>query len=101
MQFDKSRETSLVSEARLSGISLKRFEDRFRERRVPATGARLFAEIVVMELSASDRYFSLCHFEAGKIFRLRRLELLSLRCAWIEYSLEYELPEPVRFTVEE
>jgi hypothetical protein len=81
MQFDKSRDTSLVSDAKLSGISLKRFEERFRDLRVLAIGAKLFAEMAVMELSARERYFSLCHFEGGKIFRLRILELLSLRCA--------------------
>jgi hypothetical protein len=84
MQFDRSRETSLVNEARASGISVKRLDERFRERSVVATGARLFADSVVKELSASDRYLSLCHFEGGRMLKLRRLEVLSLRWGWTE-----------------
>jgi len=80
MQFERSRETSRVNEAKPSGISLKRLAERFRDRSVVATGARLFADMEVKELSARDKYFSRCHFEGGRMFRLRRLELLSLRC---------------------
>jgi len=79
-QFDKSSDPSLVSDARPSGISVKRLEERFRDRRVVATGAKLCADIEVNELSARDKYFSLCHLEAGRMFILRRFEALSLRC---------------------
>jgi hypothetical protein len=57
--------------------------------------------MVVKELSARDKYFSLCHFAGGRTFKLSKLEELSLRCGWTEYSLEFELPEPDLFTLEE
>jgi hypothetical protein len=79
MQLDKSSDASRVSEARLSGISVNKFEDRLSDRRLLATGPRLLADMDVRELSASERYFSRCHFEAGKMFMPSRFEALSLR----------------------
>src|SRR2546423_4121740 len=38
MQFDRSSEFSLVKEARLSGISVKRLDDKLIERRLFANG---------------------------------------------------------------
>jgi hypothetical protein len=80
---------------------VNRFDERFKERSVPATGPRLLADMVVKELSARDKYFNLCHFAGGRTFKLSKLEELSLRCGWTEYSLEIELPEPDLFTLEE
>jgi hypothetical protein len=101
IQLDKSNDTSLVSDTRASGISVKRLEERFSERSVVAMGAKLFAEIDVKELSASDKYFSRCHLFEGKMLRVSKLEVLSLRWGCTEYSLEFELPEPVRFALDE
>jgi hypothetical protein len=84
IQFDKSSEVNRVSDARLSGISANRLDDRFNDLRLFATGPKLFAGRLVRELSASDRYLSRCHFEEGSTFMLRRFEALSLRCGFME-----------------
>jgi hypothetical protein len=79
MQFDRSRDVNRVRDARLSGISVNRLEDRFSDLRLFETGPRLFAERLVRELSARERYLSRCHLDAGRIFMLNKLEALSLR----------------------
>ena len=79
MQFERSNELSLVNEAKLSGISTKRFEARLRDRNEVARGRMLLALMCVNELSARDRYFNLCHLEGGRMFMLSKFEALSLR----------------------
>ena len=66
MQFERSREVSLVKIDKLSGISVKRFEERLRDRSVLANGTKLLAEIEVKELSARLKYFRNLHLLAGK-----------------------------------
>ena len=80
MQLDRSREVSLVNNARLSGISVNRFEARFSDLKEGARGMILLAETEVRELSAKERYLSLCHFEGLRTCIVRRLDELSLRC---------------------
>ncbi len=82
-QLDKSREESLVNNARLSGISVNRFEARFSDLRVGARGIMLFADMDVRELSAKERYLSLCHLAGLRTWMVRRLDELSLRCGII------------------
>jgi hypothetical protein len=65
MQWDKFSARRDMSDARLSGISVKRFDDRSRELRVLATGARLAAEMDVNEFSGSPRCRKNRHFEGG------------------------------------
>jgi hypothetical protein len=79
MQFERSRELSRVRVAKLSGISVKRLDDRLSDRRVLANGCMLFAEMVCKELSAKDRYFNFCHLLGGRKVMLSRFDELSLR----------------------
>lgn len=97
MQFDRSSEVSLVREARLSGISVKRLEDRLNDLRLVATGLRLSTGRDVSELSASDKYLSRCHFMDVSALVANRFDELSLRCG-TEYSVDVEPPDPVRLT---
>lgn len=97
MQLERSREVSLVNNARLSGISVNRFEARFNDLREGARGIMLLADIEVRELSAKERYLSLCHLDGLRTFMVKRLDELSLRCGNILKSLEFELPDPDRF----
>ena len=97
MQFDRSSEVSLVREARLSGISVKRLEDRLNDLRLVANGVRLSVGRDVSELSANDRYLSRCHFVDASTLMAKRFDELSLRCG-TEYSVDVEPPDPVRFT---
>jgi hypothetical protein len=55
-----------MRDARLSGISVKRFDDRSRELSVLATGARLAAEMEVKEFSGRPRCRRNRHFEGGR-----------------------------------
>lgn len=80
MQLDRSREVSLVNNARLSGISVNRFDARFRDLKEGARGIMLFADMEVSELSAKDKYFNLCHLEGLRTDTVSKLEELSVRC---------------------
>lgn len=55
MQWDRFRDLRATSEARLSGTSVKRFQERSRECKVFATGARLATLTLVRELSVRLR----------------------------------------------
>ena len=71
-----------VITARQSGMSAKRLEERSRECKVLAKGARLLLLIEVRELSAKLRCRKNLHFDAGRIGRipmLIRLDELPLR----------------------
>lgn len=79
IQFERLRALSEVKEARLSGTSVNRFDDKSREWRVLAKGDRLVALIVVNELSARLRCLRNLHFVTGRIPRASRFEELVLR----------------------
>lgn len=98
MQLERSRELSRVNNARLSGITVNRFDARFSDLKEGARGIMLLADREVSELSARDRYFSLCHLEGLRTCIVSRLEELSLRCGAMLWSLEFELPDPERLT---
>jgi hypothetical protein len=83
MQLERSSEVSLVSNARLSGISVNKFDARFSDLKEGARGIMLLVEIEVRELSAKERYLSLCHFDGLRIWTVRRLDELSLLCGTI------------------
>ena len=84
--------------ARQSGTSLKRFDDRSSECTEFPSGARLEALIDVRALSARLKCFKNLHFEAGRK-PSKRFEELPLRSGPLECVLEFELPEPDRFTL--
>ena len=65
MQFDRSRELSLVRDVRLSGTSVKRLNERLSERSDAVKGRMFLASRLVRALSASDKYLKRCQFEAG------------------------------------
>ncbi len=77
MQFERSREVNLVKIDRLSGISVKRFDERLRDRSVLANGRRLLVEIEVNELSARLKYFKNLHLLAGSDPRFEDPKTLS------------------------
>lgn len=94
MQCDKLRALNATSDATPSGISVKRLEDRSRELRVLATGARLAAETDVREFSGRPRCRRNRHFEGERTSASRFVEL-PFRCP-VEVSLDSELADPVR-----
>lgn len=94
IQRERLRARRATNDAKLSGTSVKRFEDRSRDCRVLATGARLVAVIEVKELSGSPRCRRNRHLLGGRKLE-SKLGELELR-QWPEFSLELELPEPVR-----
>jgi hypothetical protein len=100
MQLDRFKALRDTSDAKLSGTSVKRFEDRSRECRVLATGARLVKLISVNALSARLRCLRNRHFEDGRNPLASRFEVLPFRCG-PELSLELELPDPDRLIFEE
>jgi hypothetical protein len=67
-----------MRDARLSGISVRRFEERSSEFRELATGARLAAEIDVNALSGKPKWRKNRHFDAGRTPG-RRVEELPVR----------------------
>lgn len=94
MQWERLRARSATNDAKLSGTSAKRFDERSRDCNVLATGLRLAAEIDVKELSGKPKWRRNRHLLGGRILE-RRFGELELR-PWPEFSLELELPEPVR-----
>jgi len=98
MQFDKFSALRAVKDARLSGTSVKRLEDMSSECKVFARGARLSKLREVRELSARQRCLRNLHLDGGKIATVNKFEALPLRYGPIEWSLEFELPDPDRFT---
>ena len=76
MQLERLRARRAVSDARQSGICTKRFDERSREWRVFARGAKLAADIEVRPLSARLRCLRNLHFEEGKTPMERRFEEL-------------------------
>ena len=95
IQFERSSDTSRVRDARLSGISAKRFEDKLKERKEGATLCILRSGKDVMALSVRDRYTSLCHFACGNTFAVA----ISDREGVVAYSAPLELPEPDLFAL--
>jgi hypothetical protein len=67
MQFERLSARSAVSDAKQSGIWENKFDDRSRECRVLASGAKLDADIDVSALSARLRCLRNLHFEDGRI----------------------------------
>ena len=78
MQFERFRALSDVRVARQSGTCVKRFEERSRECKVSANGARLAAVMNVSELSGKPRCLKNRHFEDGNGPVRRRFEELPL-----------------------
>jgi hypothetical protein len=95
MQLERFKARKDTNDARLSGTSAKRFEERSKEWSVLATGARLDALMVVNELSARQRCLRNLHLEGGRKPETKRLGVLPCRCPH-ELSLEFELPDPLR-----
>ena len=79
MQLDKSSDLSAVRQARLSGTSVKRLEDKSKDRNVAVTGRRLSALIVVKALSARLRYLRNLHFDIGRTLTVSRFEAVFTR----------------------
>jgi hypothetical protein len=99
IQLERFRALSAVKEARQSGICWKRFEDRSREWRVLANGAKLASDIDVRPLSARLRYLRNLHFEDGMMPIESRFEELPLELCQPSEALECELPDPDLFTL--
>jgi hypothetical protein len=76
MQWDRLRARKAVRVARLSGICVKRLQDKSKELRVLASGVRLLAGIEVSELSVRLRCFRKRHLEAGRIPMAKRFDEL-------------------------
>lgn len=91
MQLDKLSARRFVSEARLSGISVNRFKDRSRDKSVPDSGARLCAVIEVSPLSLKLRWRKKRHFDAGRMPRVSRFDVLVFGV--LEWMLDPELPD--------
>jgi hypothetical protein len=85
--------------AKLSGIWVKRLQDRSNEWSVLARGDRLVAGIDVSELSVRLRCFKKRHLEAGKMPETSRFEELPRMLCQESERLEWELPEPERRTL--
>lgn len=95
MQCERFNARKATKDAKLSGTSVKRFDDRSKDCNVFATGARLAVVIAVKELSGRPRCRRNRHLDGGRIAESRFEELVEFR-QWPEVSLEFELPEPVR-----
>ena len=95
MQCERFKARKATKDAKLSGTSVKRFDDRSRDCSVFATGARLAVVIAVKELSGRPRCRRNRHLDGGRIAESKFEELVEFR-QWPEVSLEFELPEPVR-----
>ena len=67
MQLERFSARKAVREAKQSGTCVNKFEDRSREWRVLANGARLAADMEVRPLSAMLRCLRNLHLEDGKI----------------------------------
>ena len=74
MQQERFRARRATRLARLSGISVKRLDDKSRDWRVFVRGARPDAAIVVMELSARLRCLRNLHLDEEMAPRERRLD---------------------------
>jgi len=94
MQWERFRALNDTSEARLSGISVKRLEDRSNDCKVLASGERLLAATEVSPLSARLRCRRNLHFDMGRMPNPSRLEELP-RGVFVR-ALEAELPEERR-----
>jgi hypothetical protein len=78
MQCDRFKARRAVRVERLSGIWLKRLDDKSREKRVLARGAKLDAGIEVMGLSAKLRCLKKRHFDGGRMAAPKRFPELPL-----------------------
>lgn len=67
MQFERFRARKATKDAKLSGTSVKRFDERSKECNVFATEARLAVVIVVKELSGSPRCRRNRHLDGGRM----------------------------------
>jgi hypothetical protein len=94
IQLERFSARKHVKVARLSGISVKRFDERSSDCRVFARGARLAGEMLVSALSAKLRCLRNRHLVVGKYPRDRRLEELPLGV--VDRTLELELPDERR-----
>jgi hypothetical protein len=99
MQFERFRARNAVSDAKQSGIWANKFEDRSRECKVLANGARLNADIEVMPLSARLRCFKNLHLDGGSRLIDRRFDELPRGLCQLSDMLECELPEPDLLTL--
>ena len=81
MQLERFKARKAVREAKQSGICENRFDDRSRECRVLAKGARLAAVIEVRLLSARLRCFRNLHFDDGNMHIDSRLTSCRVGCA--------------------
>jgi hypothetical protein len=79
IQCDRFRARNATRDAKLSGTSVKRFDEISRECRVFATGARLVVLTVVRELSGSPRCRRNRHFDGERVVERSRLEELEFR----------------------
>jgi len=93
MQFDRFNARRLVSELRLSGISLNKLSDRSSECKVEARGIRLLGVMKVSPLSARLRCLRNRHLEACSWPRVIKLDEL---CRGVECTLELSLPDDLR-----
>lgn len=91
MQFDKLRARRLVSVARLSGISVRRLEDRSSECSVLARGVRLVDVMVWRPLSARLRCLRKRHLDVCIVPSASRFDVLCFGV--LEWRLELELPD--------
>jgi hypothetical protein len=94
MQLDRLSARRLVNDARLSGISVKRFVERSRDCKVLVSGARLDAVMCVRALSARLRCRRKRHLVDGNHPSDRRFE--ELPRGVLDCTLELELPEDLR-----
>src|SRR4051812_45917299 len=99
MELERVSAVKGVREERQSGICVKRFEDRSRECRVFANGARLLADMDVKLLSARLRCFKNLHFDDGKMLIERRLDELPRGLCQPSDTLECELEDPDLLTL--
>src|SRR3569833_1325732 len=99
MQWDRFRARRAVRLARLSGICVKRLDDRSRECSVLDRGPRLLAGMAVSALSARLRCFRNLHLDAGRMPMARRLDALPRGLCHESDRLEWELPDPDRLTL--
>lgn len=83
-----------TSEARLSGISVKRFEDRSNDCKVLASGDRLPAATEVRPLSVRLRCRRNLHFDMGRMPDPRRFN--ELPRGVLALALDAELPDERR-----
>ena len=99
MQFDRLSARKAVREARQSGISLNKLEERSREWSVLANGAKLEAVIEVRPLSARLKCLRNLHFDDGNIPMERRFDELPRGLCHPSDILECELPDPDLLTL--